>query len=152
MSSCLPSRTIRRQRTLIALSLIAALSTCAAGQDKTPSTKSADQKPTVAKGEIVSEMAKDLWYVFQGKNGHYWFGSHSEGLFRYDGKTITRFASKDGLAGVQMGGIQEDKSGNIYFSTDKGISKFDGRSFTTLEPKAAGEWKKEPDDLWFGGG
>lgn len=152
MSPCHPNRTIRRQRTLIALSLIAALAASAAGQDKTPSTKLADQKPTVAMGEVVSEMAKDLWYVFQGKNGHYWFGSRSEGAFRYDGKSITRFTNKDGLPGNGIGGIQEDKSGNIYFSTDKGISKFDGRSFTTLEPIAAGEWKKEPDDLWFSGG
>lgn len=111
-----------------------------------------DRKSPIAKGETVTEMAKDLWYVFQGKNGHHWFGSRSEGAFRYDGKTITRFTSKDGLAGVSMGGIQEDKSGNIYFTTDKGISKFDGRSFTTLEPQSAGEWKSEPDDLWFSGG
>ena len=118
------------------LSLIAALSTCAAGQDKTPSTKLADQKPTVAKGEIVSEMPKDLGHVFQAKDGRHWFSSGSEGAFRYDGKTITRFTKKDGLAGDGVGGVQEDKSGNLYFSTNGGISKFDGQSFTTLEPKA----------------
>ncbi len=110
------------------------------------------QQLTIAKGETVSEMSKDLWYVFQGKNGHHWFGSRTEGAFRYDGKTITRFTSRDGLSGVRIGGIQEDKSGNIYFTTDEGISKFDGRSFTTLKPTPAVEWKKEPDDLWFGGG
>src|SRR5262245_62877695 len=92
-------------------------------------------------------MPKDLGHVFQANDGHHWFASRTEGAFRYDGKTITRFTKKDGLAGNDVGGIQEDKSGNLYFSTDKGISKFDGRSFTTLEPKAAGEWKKEPDDL-----
>jgi ligand-binding sensor domain-containing protein len=151
MSFCLPSKTIRRQRTLIAFSLFAALSTCTAGQEKTPSTKLADQKPTVAKGETVLEMPKDLWRVFQAKDGRHWFASRTEGAFRYDGKAITRFSSKDGLPGDDVGGIQEDKSGNLYFSTDKGISKFDGRSFATLEPIAAGEWKNEPDDLWFPG-
>jgi ligand-binding sensor domain-containing protein len=149
MSFCLPSKTTRRQRTLIALSLFAALSTCAAGQDKTPFTKLADQKPTVAKGETVLEMPKDLWRVFQAKDGRHWFASRTEGAFRHDGKAITRFSSKDGLPGDDVGGIQEDKQGNLYFSTDKGISKFDGRSFATLEPIAAGEWKNEPDDLWF---
>src|SRR5262245_27124393 len=123
MSTCLPSRTIRRQRTAIALSLIAALPIGAAGQDKTPSTKLGDQKPTVAKGETVSEMAKDLWHVFQAKDGRHWFASRTEGAFRHDGKTITRFTKKDGLAGDDVGGIQEDKSGNIYFSTNQGISK-----------------------------
>jgi ligand-binding sensor domain-containing protein len=137
---------------MLALSLITAPPACAAGQDKTPSTKLADQKPTVAKGEVVSVMAKYLGHVFQAKDGRYWFSSRTEGAFRYDGKTITRFTSKDGLPGDDIGGIQEDKSGNLYFSTGKGISKFDGRSFTTLELKAAGEWKIQPDDLWFAGG
>jgi ligand-binding sensor domain-containing protein len=145
-------------RASLALVLVAALSANVAAQDKGPPAKSEpkadgkDQKPAVAKGEIVSEMAKDLWHVFQAKDGRHWFASRTEGAFRYDGKTITRFTKKDGLAGDDVGGIQEDKSGNIYFSTDQGISKFDGRSFTTLETKAAGEWKNQPDDLWFGGG
>jgi ligand-binding sensor domain-containing protein len=96
-------------------------------------------------------MPKDLWHVFQAKDGRHWFASRTEGAFRYDGKTIMRFTKKDGLAGDDVGGIQEDKSGNLYFSTNKGISKFDGQTFTTLEPKATGEWKNEPDDLWFCG-
>jgi ligand-binding sensor domain-containing protein len=55
-----------------------------------------------------------------------------------------------------LGGIQEDKSGNIYFNTSKGISVFDGKSFTTLEvagsrSTAKSEWKVQPDDLWFQG-
>lgn len=111
-----------------------------------------DQEGTIAKGQTVSEMAKDLWRVFQAKDGRHWFLSRTEGVFRYDGKTITRFTKKDGLAGDDIGGVQEDKSGNLYFSTNGGISKFDGRSFTTLKPVPAAEWKKEPDDLWFGGG
>ena len=153
MPSCLPNGTIRRQRTLIAFSLIAAMSTCTAGQDQTPSSQLADRNPTVAKGEAVSEMPNDLAQVFQAKDGRHWFCSSSEGAFRYDGKTITRFTKKDGLAGDGVGGVQEDKSGNLYFGTNGGISKFDGRSFTTLEqPKATGEWKIEPDDLWFAGG
>jgi streptogramin lyase len=154
MSSCLRSSIIRRQRTLIALSFIAALSTCAAGQDKTPSTKLADETPAVAKGETVSDMPKDLFHVFQAKDGRHWFLSGSQGAFRYDGKTITRFTKKDGLAGDGsfIGGIQEDKSGNLYFGTNGGISKFDGQSFTTIEPKATGEWNLQPDDLWFPAG
>ncbi len=119
---------------------------------KPPLKPANDDKAPTAKGEIVSEMPKDLGHVFQAKDGRHWFSSGSEGAFRYDGKTITRFTKKDGLAGDGVGGVQEDKSGNLYFSTNGGISKFDGQSFTTLEPKATGEWKNQPDDLWFGGG
>lgn len=143
----------------LALALVAALSVNVAAQDKGPPAKSApnadgkDQKLAVAKGEVVSEMPKDLRHVFQSKDGNHWFCSDSEGAFRYDGKTITRFSKKDGLAGDGVGGVQEDKSGILYFDTNGGISKLDGRSFKTLEqPTAIGEWKKEPDDLWFAGG
>src|SRR5262245_1635524 len=112
---------------LIALFLIAALLPGVAGQDKNPPAKSApkadgtDQKPTVAKGVTVSEMPKNLGHVFQAKDGRHWFSSGSEGAFRYDGKTITQFTKKDGLAGDGVGGVQEDKSGNLYFSTNGGI-------------------------------
>lgn len=96
-------------------------------------------------------MPKDLFHVFQSRDDCHWFASRSEGIFRYDGKAITRFSIKDGLPGNDVNGIQQDKFGNLYFNTKQGISKFDGRSFTTLEPTAAGEWKNQPNDLWFGG-
>ncbi len=112
-----------------------------------------DRQSSPHQGETVSEMPKDVGHVFQAKDGRHWFASRTEGAFRYDGKTITRFTKKDGLAGDGVGGVQEDKSGNLYFSTNRGISKFDGQSFTTLEqPKSTGEWKLQPDDLWFSGG
>lgn len=151
MATCLLSTT-RRQRPWVALALVAVLSSVGNGQDKTPSTPVADPKLMVAQGETVTAMAKDLGHVFQAKDGRHWFASGTEGAFRYDGKTITRFTKKDGLAGNSVGGIQGDPSGNLYFNTDKGISKFDGKSFTTLEPKAGGEWKIQPDDLWFPAG
>jgi hypothetical protein len=145
---------------VVALVLIAALPACAAGQDKSPPTRSApkansnDQKAPVAKGEIVSELGKSVMYVFQAKNNDYWFGSNDRGVYRYNGKTIVNFTTKDGLCSNQIRGIQEDKSGNIYFTTYEGISKFDGRAFTTLSvsgSSSATEWKNQPDDLWFVG-
>ncbi len=152
MSTCLAGRTIRRLRKLITLCLIAAPAARVAGQDNIPVSNIAAPMPTVAKGEIVSQLPKDLGHVFQAKDGRHWFSSSSQGAFRYDGKTITRFSKKDGLADDGVGIVQEDKSGKLYFNTNRGISKFDGQFFTTLEPKATGEWKKEPDDLWFSGG
>ena len=93
-------------------------------------------------------------YVFQAKNNDYWFGSNDRGVYRYDGKTLVNFTTKDGLVSNQIRGVQEDKSGNIYFTTYEGISKFDGQSFTTLSVAAGSaptDWKKQPDDLWFVG-
>ena len=146
--------------TLIALYLIAALSACAAGQDANASTTSAqkvngiDQKAPIATGEIVSELGKSAMYVFQAKNSDYWFGSNDRGVCRFVGKVIVNFTTKDGLCSNRIRGIQEDNSGNVYFTTYEGISKFDGKSFSTLQVSATSrstDWKKEPDDLWFVG-
>ena len=162
MPSYLPRGTMRHRHALIALFLIAALSAFASGQDKSVPAKSEqkadgtsnDKKATAARGEIVSELGKSVMYVFQARNSDYWFGSNDRGVYRYDGKTILNFTTKDGLVSNQIRGVQEDKSGNIYFTTHEGISKFDGKSFGTLSVSASSaptDWKKQPDDLWFVG-
>ncbi len=140
--------------------LVAVAIATAAGQDKRPSTTSAaeaignDPTAPVARGEIVSDLGKSAMYVFQARNGDYWFGSNDQGVYRYDGKVIFNFTTKDGLCSNQFRGVQEDQSGNIYLTTYEGISKFNGKSFTTLEDLASTpptDWKKQPDDLWFVG-
>jgi ligand-binding sensor domain-containing protein len=72
-----------------------------------------------------------------------------EGIYRYDGKTIINFTTKDGLVNDTIRQIQEDKFGNIYISTFGGINRFDGNTFTTLQPIKSKEWKLAPNDLWF---
>ncbi|MBX7104303.1 MAG: hypothetical protein K1X57_09480 [Gemmataceae bacterium] len=122
----------------------AVLSAGLAGQDRAPA----------ARGEVVTEMSKAIWYVFQCKNGDYWFGSDDSGVYRYDGKTLVHFTMKDGLCSHRIRGVQEDAAGNVYFTTYEGISKFDGRAFTTLKASAEVSpegWKKQPGDLWFVG-
>lgn len=140
--------------------LLAAAIATATGKDKSPSTTAArkangyEQKVPVAKGEIVSELGKSVMYVLQAKSSDYWFGSNDRGVYRYDGKAIVNFTSKDGLCSNRIRGVQEDKSGNIYFTTYEGISKFDGKSFTTLGASTNSpptDWKKQSDDLWFVG-
>lgn len=103
----------------------------------------------------ASEMSKSIISVFQDKKNNYWFGSDVQGVYRYDGKAISHFQTTDGLAHDRVRGIQEDKSGNLYFTTANGISKFDGNSFSTLIPVRSDppdkEWNLAPDDLWFPG-
>lgn len=166
-----PHLTGRPGRAGLALALAAALSPGVAAQDKDPPARSEptadrkDQTPAVARGEVVSELDKAIWHVFQARNGDYWFGSYDRGVYRYDGKTLVNFTTKDGLSYDHVGGIQEDKAGNIYFPTvsdsgadrrkpTHGVSRFDGKAFRPLAApeKAADAWKLQADDLWFGGG
>lgn len=104
-------------------------------------------------GEVVAEMDTSLTCVFQDSRDNYWFAGGKRGVFKYDGKSLVLFSKKDGLCSNAILGIQEDKSGNLYFDTQEGVSQFDGQQFTTLEvienPATKNEWKLAPDDLWF---
>jgi Two component regulator propeller len=110
-------------------------------------------EPPPATGETVLDPGQNVPYVFQARNGDYWFGTR-EGAFRYDGKSLVKFTMRDGLCRNQISGFQEDKAGKLYISTGEGVSRFDGKSFTTLPIASGGDlsdWKLNPDDLWFVG-
>lgn len=165
--NCLPNnvKTVHLPAAILLFSILAIFTSCA---EKSASHVADgtlnDLRPTTAIGDIVTKIDNSIWYIFQDRRNSYWFGSRVDGVYRYDGKIITHFTTKDGLPSNQISGIQEDKSGNIFFSTlgsDGGrrcvhqISKFDGKAFTTLFPKESnlpdGDWRLQPDDLWFAG-
>jgi ligand-binding sensor domain-containing protein len=100
-------------------------------------------------GDTVSALSDSVWYIFQDSKNNYWFASNGQGVYRYDGKHILNFTKKHGLASNTLRQIQEDSLGNMYFSTMGGICKFDGKTFTTLQPVRTKEWKSGPNDLWF---
>ncbi|MBX3117617.1 MAG: hypothetical protein KF784_01010 [Fimbriimonadaceae bacterium] len=107
---------------------------------------------TAVIGEAVADVGKNVWVIYQDKKNNYWFGSDGQGVYRYDGKAITQFSTKDGLPNNRIREIKEDKSGNIFISTLDGICKFDGRTFTTLNVvKTDKGWRLHSDDLWFKG-
>lgn len=107
---------------------------------------------TLAQGDTVKELGKNIMVVYQDKKNIYWFGSWENGVYRYDGTTILHYTTKRGLPYNRIDEIKEDRSGNIYFnscSPGSAISVFNGQTFTTLPVSANKEWKLLPDDLWF---
>lgn len=110
-----------------------------------------DQNVDNTIGETVSGLDKAIFIVFQDKNDNYWFGSNGQGVYRYDGNTLVHFSTKEGLCNDHIREIQEDKTGDLFFTTLDGISKFDGQKFTTLSVAESTDWKSKPDDLWFMG-
>ncbi|MCC7292078.1 MAG: hypothetical protein IT449_08470 [Phycisphaerales bacterium] len=166
-----------KSQTLVASLLVfASLCTVPAGaREPQAATETPAPLPTVpqpaktgplAKGTIVSEIDKSCWYVFQDKDNNFWFGSDGQGVCRYDGKTITRFTTNDGLSHDQVRGIQQHApTGDILITTNAGVSKFDGRRFVTLPitemkpPQSAAPpnegldegWVLNADDLWMTG-
>lgn len=111
------------------------------------------QKPATNPGKTVSRLSNSIIIIFQSADGDYWLGSDKDGLYKYNGKTITHYSEKDGLSSNRIRSIQEDKQGNIYIAAIGGIYKFDGNTFskltTTKNSSPANDWKLESGDLWF---
>ena len=111
----------------------------------------APPKSITAIGKIFPELDDKIWAIYQDRKDNYWFGSNGNGLFFYNGKNIHLYTEEDGLMENTIRGIQEDHLGNLLIETPKGVCKFDGKTFTTLEiiSDASNKWKLEPNDLWF---
>ncbi len=106
----------------------------------------------LAPGDTIKELGSSIMVVYQDKKNVYWFGSWETGVYRYDGTTIINYTTKHGLAQNRVDEIKEDQSGNIYINgchPNSAISRFDGRTFTTLSAIASNDWKLQADDLWF---
>ena len=103
-------------------------------------------------GDTVKELGSNIMVLYQDKKKNYWFGSWKTGLYKYDGKTLINYTTKHGLYTDRVDDIEEDQSGNIYFTgmnPNSTITKFDGKSFTNIRATPSNEWKLEVNDLWL---
>jgi signal transduction histidine kinase/DNA-binding response OmpR family regulator/ligand-binding sensor domain-containing protein len=58
-----------------------------------------------------------------------WVAQGGTGLFRFDGKTWTRFTTFNGLASNMVTNLLVESDSSVYVASDKGISYFDGKQF-----------------------
>ncbi len=68
--------------------------------------------------------------IFEDSRGDLWFGTNHYGVMRYDGDTLEYFGEDKGVVGGRISGIAEDTGGNVWFGSDGGLTKYDGKSFT----------------------
>ena len=104
---------------------------------------------SIAKEDTLNKLGNNIMTVYQDKKNNYWFGSWQDGLYKYDGKILNHYTMENGLPHNRVEDIQEDKWGNIYFNTSKGLCKFDGHEFIKLHPEEFASWRLQSDDLWF---
>lgn len=74
-------------------------------------------------------------YIFEDKKGDIWIsagGTHNMVLYHYDGKSLssgqagfTQITKREG----QIFGIVEDQHGDLWFGTEQGVCRYDGKSF-----------------------
>jgi ligand-binding sensor domain-containing protein len=55
--------------------------------------------------------------------------------YSYGQEKLTHFSKKDGLSSTWVRDCLEDKQGNMWFATDKGLCKFDGEQFECFTKK-----------------
>ncbi len=80
-----------------------------------------------AYNSILLKATKDyITHINHGSNGIYWLGTMGSGLIKLDTRTKKTWAynKKSGLPNNVVYGILTDKSGTLWMSTNKGISKF----------------------------
>ncbi len=113
---------------------------------------------------ITSKVSSARFFsVLEDRRGKLWFGSVGSGIYCYDGKSFKNFTTKQGLAGNEVTCIYEDKTGNIWFGTDGGVSRYDGKSFRNFKMNVGFQGLPDNNDVnsiiedktgkfWFGTG
>ena len=86
-----------------------------------------------------------LWFpdVLEDRNGNLWLTAwdfsnrpSKPGVYRYNSQEgLQHFTTREGLAHNTVNAIYEDKAGNIWFGTNGGASRYDGKSFRNFTRK-----------------
>lgn len=112
-------------------------------------------------GNLYSSVIQSM---YEDQNQRFWLGTRGGGLKLFDRATheITTYSTKDGLPSNIINGILGDDSGNLWISSNEGISKFDpetqnitnynldkGLQSREFSPGAA--YKDQQGYMYFGG-
>jgi DNA-binding NtrC family response regulator/ligand-binding sensor domain-containing protein len=102
--------------------------------------------------------------IYEDSGGRFWIGTYNGGLNLFNRETGDReiFTERDGLPHNSIKEILEDESGNLWLSTERGISKFNYekksiRNYTVSEGLQAGLFhmraasKGLNGEMYFGG-
>jgi len=82
--------------------------------------------------------------MYQDKKGNYWFGTNTNGIIRYDGKSLDKITITTTQKAVSVREIVEDKVGNVWFATSSGLVKFDSEKFATYFTEVG----LQNDEIW----
>lgn len=69
-------------------------------------------------------------HIVEDNNGNIWLTTWDQGVFNYDGTTITHYAVKEGQKDVNLISMYKDNQGNLWLGTpENGVFKFNGNTF-----------------------
>ena len=67
------------------------------------------------------------------KDGSLWFSSNGGGIYHYNRKSFKNYTEEDGLSSNQVFSIASDQNNNIWFGTQKGLTKYDRKQFEYIK-------------------
>jgi ligand-binding sensor domain-containing protein len=74
-----------------------------------------------------------VWTINEDMNRDIWVGTFDAGVWRYNGKNLTNYTTKDGLTSNVINTIYKDKNGKLWFGTyGAGVCIFNGVSFASF--------------------
>uniref|UniRef100_UPI00286E0D08 sensor histidine kinase n=1 Tax=Flavobacterium sp. TaxID=239 RepID=UPI00286E0D08 len=86
------------------------------------------------------------------KSGSMWMGTNGGGINRVPINSFLRYNKNRGLADNFTWSALQDPKGNLWFGSNRGINRYDGKSFSYfLNPSLNfGSYKDKSNNLWFG--
>lgn len=99
--------------------------------------------------------AQKVWCLRPARDGSLWLGYQRGlgGASRLARGKFSHFAVEDGLASNEVWSIAEGRPGVFWFATRNGLSRYDGRRWSTFRFTRRGLWPLLPTDdgsLWIG--
>lgn len=120
---------------IYSLLLVLTFLTSCNGQVK-PVTQKDNENTLSGQAKIPKSTATNnnvrLGYSIEDAEGNLWFGSYGKGLYKYNGKLFIHFGMEQGLNSDIIYSILQDKTGNIWVGTNKGLNRFDGNKFNSI--------------------
>jgi signal transduction histidine kinase/ligand-binding sensor domain-containing protein/DNA-binding NarL/FixJ family response regulator len=108
--------------------------------------------------EVLEGVEGNVCGIAEDKAGNLWFATRGSGVYRYDWETVEHYTETMGLASRTVYSVFSDRSGDVWFATSKGASRFDGTEWTTYNranglPGDEVGWITQDASglLWFGG-
>ncbi len=89
-------------------------------------------------GLSIREMGKRgslgrIFSIAEDAAGNIWFGTSDNGAWRFNGRSLTNFTTKDGLTSTSVWTIYRDKRDALWFGMGDGsVCQFNGESFDKI--------------------
>lgn len=135
-----------------------ALFSCTGQHQPTSAPESEFAVLTFPERDSVLRFKGHIRCLYEDRKGHFWIGSHQEGLAHFDGRDYAYYTTEHGLPDMQVRSFQEDAEGYIWIHTQTGIARFSGSHFAEVLPQPGSQlitdypWSREKpiaDYLFF---